>query len=155
MRSRLALAASAAIVMAALAGNAIAEEAELAPEGVGLLPPPPEAPATLAGTPPAHPFVPDPAGGFSRNIFETDQGPDFKIVIRDYSFPANQQTRMGALPAGAVLHVLSGEGEVLAGNTRLALTSARRAIAPAGTALSVMNTGQQPLIVRVLTLEPK
>jgi hypothetical protein len=57
-----------------------------------LLPAPTEMPAALGGTPPPHPFVSDPSGGFSRTIFETVEDPDFKLIIRDFSFPPDRQT---------------------------------------------------------------
>jgi hypothetical protein len=44
-------------------------------------------PAALGGTPPLHP-----SGGFSRTIFETVEDPDFKLIIRDFSFPPDRQT---------------------------------------------------------------
>jgi hypothetical protein len=63
----------------------------------------PEAPPT------ANQFRPDPSGGFSRTVFETDESPDFKITIRDFSFPPDKQTHAVTLPAAAFIHLLSGQ----------------------------------------------
>jgi quercetin dioxygenase-like cupin family protein len=146
----------AAIVgIAALVGIARAQEARLAAEGRGLLPLPAEMPATLGGTPPPHPFVSDPSGGFSRTIFETDEDPNFKLVIRDFSFPPDRQTHTVTLPSGAFLHILGGQGEISVANQRLALPAAARMAMPAGAPLNVVNNGEQPVVVRALIVEAK
>jgi quercetin dioxygenase-like cupin family protein len=132
-----------------------AQEPQLAREGRGLLPPPAEMPATLQGTPPEHPFVSDLSGGFSRTIFETDEDPNFKLVIRDFSFPPDRQTHTVTLPSAAFLHILGGQGEISIAKQRLALTAAARMAAPAGAPLEVVNNGEQPVVVRALIVEAK
>src|SRR5690242_16743990 len=87
------------------------QEPQLAPEGRGLLPRPAEIPATLNSIRPENPFVRDPSGEFSRTIFETDEDPNLKLVIRDFSFPPDRYTHTITLPSGAFLHILGGEGE--------------------------------------------
>ena len=145
----------AAILVVGVANAAFGQEAELAREGIGLLPEPTELPSALAGDTPSRPFVVDASGGVSRIIFETGENPDFKIVIRDYSIPPDRQTHTVALPTGALLHVLSGQGEIRVGENRLALTTAARFAAPPGTPLSVANNGEHPVVVRALILEAK
>jgi hypothetical protein len=120
-----------------------------------LLPPPAEPPASLAGAPVAHPFLSDAAGGFSRVVFESSDAPDFKVTIREFSFPPSQPIQTLRLSVGGIVHVLSGEGAVLVGNVRLAVNAAARAVITSGTTLSVANTGQQPLTFRVLSVDPK
>jgi quercetin dioxygenase-like cupin family protein len=132
-----------------------AEEPQLAAEGRGLLPAPAEIPATLQGTLPEHPFVSDPSGGFSRTLFETDEDPNFKLVIRDFSFPPDRQTHTVTLPTGAFLHILGGQGEISIGYQRLALTAAARMAVPAGAPIEVINNGEQPVVVRALIVEAK
>jgi quercetin dioxygenase-like cupin family protein len=136
-------------------GIAPAQEPQLAAEGRGLLPPPAEIPATLGGTPPPHPFQPDPSGGFSRTIFETDEDPNFKIVIRDFSFPPDRQTHTITLPTGAFLHILGGQGEISVAKQRLALTTAARTAVPTGAPIDVVNNGEQAMVVRALIVEAK
>jgi hypothetical protein len=76
--------------IAASVGIAPAQEPKLAPEGRGLLPKPTA--ATPEGPTPAYSFWRDPSGEFlSRTIFETDENPDFKLVIRDFAFPPDKQ----------------------------------------------------------------
>ena len=146
----------AAIIMSAAAGLALGQEApQLAREGVGLLPPPPETPATLSVPEIANPFVPDPSGGFSRIVFQTDENPDFKIVIRDYAVLPDQITHALKLPTGALLHVISGEGDVHLGENRLEMNTTERTVAPPGATLNVANRGESPVVIRALTLEPK
>lgn len=147
--------ALAAGLAAFLASAAMGQEPQLAPEGRGLLPAPTAVPATLGGTPPAHPFEPDPSGGFSRIVFETDEDPNFKLVIRDYSFPPDQKTHTVTLPAAAVLHVRGETGEITVAKKPLALTEAARAAVPANAPIEVTNRGERDLVVRVITVEGK
>ena len=143
----------AASLAAVLSVSAFAQEPRLAPEGHGLLPRPsaatPEAPAS------AHQFKPDPSGGFSRIVFETDENPDFKLAIRDYSFPPDKQSHVVTLPSAAVLHLLSGPGEISVAKRRLTLTPAARTAVPAGAPIEVVNNGDHATVVRALTVEAK
>lgn len=135
--------------------QAWAQEPQLAPEGRGLLPKPAEIPAMLGGPSPPHPFEPDPSGGLSRTIFETDEDPNFKLVIRDFSFPPDQKPHTITLPSAAFLHLLSGSGEISIAKQRLALTPAARTAVPAGAPIEVVNGGEQPVVVRALIVEAK
>jgi hypothetical protein len=135
--------------------QAWAQEPQLAPEGRGLLPKPAERPATLGGVTPAHPFERDPSGGFSRIIFETDENPDFKIIIRDFSFPPDQQAHTVVLPSAAFAHLLSGEGEVSIAKQRTALTPLARAAVSAGAPIEMVNNGEHPVVIRALIVEAK
>jgi quercetin dioxygenase-like cupin family protein len=141
--------------MVASVGIAWAQEPKLAPEGRGLLPKPVEMPAALGGIPPPHPFEPDPSGGFSRTIFETDEDPNFKLIIRDFSFPPDRQTHTVTLPTGAFLHILGGQGEISIAKQRLPLTAGARTAVPAGAPIDVVNNGEQPVVVRALIVEAK
>lgn len=145
MRPHVALATS---LMATASIAAFAQEPKLAPEGRGLLPKPAEMPATLGGTPPPHPFQPDPSGGLSRTIFETDEGPDFKIVIRDFAFPPDRQPHTVTLPSGAFLRLLSGDGEITVAKQRMELTPPARKAVPAGAPIEVVNNGERAIVVR-------
>jgi quercetin dioxygenase-like cupin family protein len=149
MRRLFALATSLA-TMASIA--AFAQQPQLAAEGRGLLPRPTEAlPAT--GPTAAHPFAPDPSGGFSRTIFETDEDPNFKLIIRDFSFPPGQQPHAVTLPSAAFLHLLSGPGEISVANKRL--DPAAGTTVPAGAPLEVVNNGEQLVVIRALIVEAK
>lgn len=132
-----------------------AQEPQLAREGRGLLPPPAEMPATLGGIPPPHPFEADLSGGFSRTIFETDEDPNFNLIIRDFSFPPDRQPHTVTLPSAAFLHFLSGQGEISIAKKPLALTGAARMPVPAGAPIDVVNNGEQAVVVRALIVEAK
>ena len=142
-------------LIAGVTNGALAQDAQLARQGAGLLPEPTEIGGVLAGTPPQNPFVRDPSGEFSRIVFETNEHPDFKIVIRDYSFPPDRQAHSVILPRGGLLHVLGGQGEVSVANNHLAFAAAVRTAAPLGAPLRVVNNGEQPVVVRALSLEAK
>jgi hypothetical protein len=136
-------------------GVAWAQEPQLAREGRGLLPPPAEMPATLGGAPSEHTFWRDPSGGFSRTIFETDENPDFKLIIRDFAFPPDKQPHTVTLRSAAFLHLLSGLGEISIAKQRLALTPVARTSVPAGAPIEVVNNGEYPVVVRALIVEAK
>jgi quercetin dioxygenase-like cupin family protein len=152
MRLLLSIATSLAMISCV---QAWAQEPQLAPEGRGLLPKPAEIPTTLGGVPPPHPFEPDPSGGFSRTIFETDEDPNFKLIIRDFSFPPDQKPHTITLPSAAFLHLLSGPDEISIAKQRLTLTPVARTAVPAGAPIEVVNSGEQPVVVRALIVEAK
>jgi quercetin dioxygenase-like cupin family protein len=145
--------ASSFVVIASIA--AFAQYPQLAPEGRGLLHKPAEVPATLGGAPPPHPFLLDPSGGFSRTIFETDENPNFELVIQDFSFPPGRLPHTLTLPSGAFLHLLSGEGEVSIANQRVVLSARSRTAVPPGASIAVVNNGDYPVLVRALIVKAK
>jgi hypothetical protein len=132
-----------------------AQDEHLAREGRGLLPAPVELPARLGGNPPEHSFVSDPSGGFSRTLFETDENPHFKLVVREFSFPPDHQTHTVTLSSTAIIHFLSEPGEISIAQQRVTLTAATRTIVPAGAPVEVVNHGEHPLVMRVLIVEAK
>jgi len=139
---------------AALTSVALAQEAQLAPEGTGLLPEPSEEPA-LGGTSPAHPFEPDASGGFSRIVFSSEEDPNFKVVIREYAFPPDNKPHVVTLRAAAVVHVL-GEGLGIAvAKAPLELKGSTRAAVPANTPIEVTNHGEREVVIRFTTFEGK
>jgi quercetin dioxygenase-like cupin family protein len=151
----LVLGIAAIVGVAASAGAAWAQEPQLAPEGRGLLPQPTETQPTLGGTPAAHPFAPDPSGGFSRTVFETDEDPNFKITIRDFSFPPDRQPHAVALPSGAFIHLLSGPGAISVAKQPLTLAPGARTPVPAGAPIEVVNDDEADVVIRALVVEAK
>jgi hypothetical protein len=128
---------------------------ELAPQGGGPLPEPSTVPTTLGGIPPEHPFEPDPSGALARTVFATDQDANFKLTIREYSFPPGNQTRTLTLPAAAVLQNRSALGEVSVAKQAVDLSgTARVAVAP-GAPIDVTNNGDRAVVLRTIIVEPK
>lgn len=152
MRRLLAL-VSGFTALACVAAQAQGER--LATEGRGVVRAPSEMPTTFGGPPPEHPFVSDRSGTFSRTIFETDEDPNFRLVIRDFSFPPDRRTRTVTLPFAAFVHFLGEPGETTIAGHRAAVTSTARMAVPAGTPIEVMNPGEQPVVMRVLIVEAK
>ena len=113
----------AAGVAAVASSAAFAQEPKLAPEGRGLLPRPP---ASTPEAPDPHRFSVGPSGVLSRTVFETDEDPNFRLIIRDFSFPPDKQPHTITLPSAAFLHVLSGKGEITIAKQRVELTPARK-----------------------------
>jgi quercetin dioxygenase-like cupin family protein len=142
-----------AVLAASASVTAFAQEPKLAREGRGLLPRPPA--ETPVAPPTANQFQPDPSGGFSRTVFETDENPNFKIVIRDFSFPPDKQAHTVTLRSAAFLHLLSGPGEISIAKQRLALTPVARTSVPAGAPIELVNNGEYPVVVRAMVVEAK
>lgn len=142
-------------VFLGIIGFPLSAERQLAPEARGLLPEPADELVARTFTAAPNAFVPDPSGGSSRIVFQSDENPDFKLVIRDFSFPPDEQSRSFSLPSGGLIHIVSGQGHVAIGNDHSRLQVGVRAEARAGATVSVVNTGQRPLIVRALALEAK
>jgi hypothetical protein len=147
--------AAAIVGITASVSIACAQEPRLAAEGRGLLAVPSDMPAALGGLPPPHPFEPDPAGGFSRTIFETDQDPNFKLVIRDFSFPPDRQTHTITLASAAILELLGEPSEISIAKERLPLTAASRTVIAAGAPMEVVNNGEHAVVVRALVVTAK
>jgi hypothetical protein len=132
---------------------AFAQEPKLAAEGRGLLPRPPA--ATPEGPRAAHPFYVDPSGALSRTIFETDEDPNFRLIIRDFIFLPNKHPDTVTLPSGAFLHILSGKGEVSIGKKPMALTLPARTPVSPGAPIEVGNSDEYPVEVQALIVEAK
>jgi quercetin dioxygenase-like cupin family protein len=155
MRSYLILLSGAAAVfaIAAIVDPGHSQEVRLAPEGRGLIPEPTA--ATPAGPTRQRAFLPHPSGASSRITFETNDSPDFKLVIRDFTFAPDRQLHTVTLPSAAFLHLLSGNGEVRIANQRTALTPLVRTAAPAGAPIEITNSSDYPLVIRALIVEAK
>jgi hypothetical protein len=144
-----------AAVLIALAPSAgFAQDNQLAAEGRGLLPEPTAPPETLGGASP-NAFQADPSGIFSRTVFETNEDPNFKITIRDYSFPPSNQAKTLTLPAAALVQNHSAHGEFSIANQKLDLAGAARVAVPPGAPIGVTNNGDRAVVVRTITLDPK
>jgi quercetin dioxygenase-like cupin family protein len=150
MRKLLVIAAG---IAAVASSAAFGQEPNLAPEGRGLLPRPP---ASTPEAPDPHRFSVSPSGVLSRTVFETDEDPNFRLIIRDFSFPPDKQPHAIALPSAAFFHILSGKAEISVAKQRLELTPlARTPAVPAGAPIEVVNSGEFPVILRGLIVEAK
>jgi hypothetical protein len=147
----LVLDAPAIIGIAAWIGVAWAQDQQLAPKGRGLLPRPTEVPAVLGGTAPPHPFVSDPSGGLARTLFETDEDPNFRVVVRDFSFPPGRGRHSLTLRSAAFLHLIRDHGVIAIGIQRFALINGETVAVSAGTP----NNGEQHVVVRAVIVEAK
>jgi hypothetical protein len=151
------IAVAAAVVSAAnlsitASSGVLAQEPTLAPEGRGLLP----IPTVTTPEEPASPYLfkADPSGGLSRTVFETADDPNFRILIRDYSFPPDHQVRTLILSDSAFVHLARRSGEIRVGKRPLETRSERFAVS-ADTPIEVVNNGEYPLVLRVIILKAK
>jgi hypothetical protein len=152
VRPLFALAASLAAATATLA--ALAQQPNLAP-GRELLPQPYEAPTKLEGRPPPHPLARDPSGALSRTIFETDDDPNFKILIQDFSFPPDRHPHVITFPSGVFLHFFGEPIEIKIAGQPLGLRAGERTAAAADTQIEVVNSGKRAIVVRALMVKAK
>jgi hypothetical protein len=145
----------AAAVLAMGAGtSAWGQDTELAAQGLGLLPGPAQTPAALEGALPAHPFELDQSGILSRTLFESDEDPNFKVVIRDVSVLPGQQVQTRNLNATALVQPRGGAAEVTVANQK-AEPAGARLMAPAGAPITVINRGTSDSVIRIYTFEAK
>jgi quercetin dioxygenase-like cupin family protein len=100
-------------------------------------------------------FVSDASGVASRLIFQSDEDPNFKILIVDISFPPDQRTHDISLQSGAFVHLLDGEGDVTIAGQRVTLSRFERSTVPPGARLQVVNGSNYPVIIRALLVEDK
>jgi hypothetical protein len=128
---------------------------QFAPEGHGLIPRPTSLPVPPGGVPPSHPFEPDPSGGFSRIVFETDEHPDFHLIVREFSIPPDPQSRIVILPPVGLFQFLGGPSELVIANRRTTLTPGSVTALAAGTPIEVVSGGEQHFVVRALIVESK
>ena len=150
---RLAKLAAALVALSPYA--AVAQDNQLAAEGRGLLPEPTTVPETLGGVPPPHPFELTPSGVLARTVFETNEDPNFKLTIHDFSFPPNPQAKTLTLPAAALLQNRSSHGQISINKQSVDLAgTARIAVAP-GAPVDVVNNGDRAVVVRTITVTPK
>ncbi len=146
----------AAAVLAVGAGvPAWGQDAELAVQGQGPLPGPAQTPATLEGGPPVHPFELDASGTLSRTLFESNEDPNFKVVIRDVSVLPGQQVQTLNLNATALVQPRGGAAEVTVANQKAEPAGTARLMAAPGTPIGVVNRGARDSIVRIYSFEAK
>ncbi len=123
------------------------------------LPPPPEqGPIAFSGSTPAFSFHVEEGNVLARTVFETDAPSNSHVEIRDYMFPPNAKSKLGALPGAAVLDVYSGEGTLSVGADGAEgqhLVPAAVKSLPAGQSLVIDNKGARPFVVRVYVFEAK
>ena len=123
-----------------------------------LPPPPQQGPITFAGPTPANSFHVEEGNVLARTVFETDAPSNSHVEIRDYMFPPNAKSKLGALPGAAVLDVYSGEGTLSVGADGAEgqhLVPAAVKSLPAGQSLVIDNKGARPFVVRVFVFEAK
>ena len=125
------------------------------PPGRGLLPKPAEMPATLEGAPSAHPFTPDPSGGLSRTVFDAEDDTNFKIVIREFTFPPDRQPHSIKTSSAFLLQFLGQPGEVKVARQPLALRAGDRTAVAANAPVEITNNGERSVVVRMLIVEAK
>jgi len=120
----------------------------------GPLPPPPTGQLTFAGTPPARPFQKEPGNLFARTIFEADGPQNSRIEVRDLLIPPRGKSQIAALPGPAMFELTSGSATIVLNEKPQELDGTIRSL-PAGTAVSIENTGALPAMVRLYVIRAR
>ena len=126
-----------------------------AQEGHGLLPPAP-ADQTTSATPAPTPF--DQTLGnaaFARTRLHTSGPANIDVTVRDAVVGPRAEAQLEASAGPIIVDLLSGAGSAAAGGKTADLSSQNPASFPAGTALTLKNSGDAPLVVRLYVLEGK
>jgi hypothetical protein len=120
--------------------------------------PPQQGPIRFAGPTPPNSFHLEEGNVLARTVFETDTPSNAHVEIRDYMFPPNAKSKLGALPGTAVLDVYSGEATLSVGGQGGEgehLVPAAVKSLPAGQSLVIANQGALAFVVRVYLFEAK
>ena len=146
---------AATIALLAL-GLSACEGLKKAPDGRGLLPPPPNGELTSVGATPAKPFVERIGEAtFARTVFATAGPSGTKIEIRDTVIGPRTEGRFGPVPGPVVFDLRSGIGSARTENKELEFSFQHPVSFPAQAAITLKNTGDVPLVLRVYLLEGK
>jgi hypothetical protein len=127
-----------------------------AQEGHGLLPPAPADQVTSAAPAPAAPF--DQSLGkaaFARTVFRSPGPSNTEITVRDAIVAPHADAQLAASAGPVLIDLQAGGGTVDGGGKSVELDSLHPAAFPAGAAVTLKNTGDVPLVVRLYTLEGK
>jgi hypothetical protein len=127
-----------------------------AAEGRGLLPAAPPDQVTSAAPPSAAPFD-QPLGNaaFARTVFHTQGPQNIEITVRDVIVGPHAEVQLAAAAGPVLMDLTSGSGRAAAAGKTLDLSSEHPAAFPAGAAITLNNSGDVPLVVRLYTLEGK
>jgi hypothetical protein len=133
---------------------ALAQGTKVEP-GRGLLPKPDERPAKLEGVPTPYSFKPDPSGGLSRTILETDEDPNFKIIVRDFMIPPDKVPHTVTFSSALFLHFFGEPDSVKVSGQPFTLHAGERTAIAANAPVEVVNKGERSIVVRALIVEAK
>jgi hypothetical protein len=126
-----------------------------AKEGHGLLP----RPATLSGPTveitPTHAFIQESPNLYSRVLFETDEGGDFTIQIREYSLPPHQGLTTIHTAGDAILELRTDRGRLMIGDKEQTWKQGAMLAVATGIPIQVANPTDRELIIRLHILEAK
>lgn len=126
-----------------------------AQEGHGLLPPAPADQSVSANSSPA-PF--DQSLGkaaFARTVLHTAGPANIDVTVRDAIVGPHGDAQLPDSAGPVIVDLLSGKGSAAAGGKTLDLSSQQPASFPAGAAVTLNNSGDSPLVVRLYMLEGK
>lgn len=126
-----------------------------AAEGHGALPRPSAMSENRGGMRPRHALAPQDSGIFSRIVFETNEGPDFKVEVRDLSLPPGATTSTRSQSQTTVLEMLTDRGMVKIGGQSAEWQQEGDIVVPPGVPIELQNPTERELLVRLYLVEAK
>jgi hypothetical protein len=126
-----------------------------AQEGHGLLPPAPADQTTSANSSPAPFDQPLGKAAFARTVLHTAGPANIDVTVRDAIVGPHGEVELPDSGGPVIVDLLSGKGSAAAGGKMLDLSSQQPASFPAGAAVTLKNSGDSPLVVRLYMLEGK
>jgi hypothetical protein len=121
-----------------------------------LLPPAPADQIAAPGPAPAAPFDQKLGNAaFARTVFQTAGPSNTEITIRDAIVGPHAEGQLSASGGPVLIDLHAGTGGAEVGGRGVELNLHHPAAFPAGTAVTLKNTGDTPLVVRLYTLEGK
>jgi|HubBroStandDraft_3_1064219.scaffolds.fasta_scaffold119336_1 hypothetical protein len=127
-----------------------------APEGHGLLPESPADQTISAAAAPSRPFdQPLGKGALGRTVFQTPGPSKTEITVSDVVVGPHEEGSLPTATGPVLIDVRSGSGSVAADGKTLDLSSERLISVSAGAAITLKNSGDAPLVLRLYTVEGK
>lgn len=125
------------------------------PRGIGVIPLPPPEQLKLSDQQPQNPFAQVAPGVATRTLFATEEGAPYRLEIQDVILAPGQPAATVPIAGAAIVEVVSGLGEASVGNQRRELKANSSFAVTEGETLSLRNSGDQHLELRLLVAKAR
>ena len=151
----LAIAAAAILIIAVVAFLLYKSRFGPRAKGVGLLASPPREQIKFSDYQPQQPLTQISPGVAAKTVFTTEENPQYRIEVQYIVIASGQRSANIPLQGTAVVEVLDGAGAASIGQNRQELKTNSIFAVAEGEALTIDNSGQSPLNLRMLVLKSR